>query len=274
MGVVIMSFGRATAIFAGANALGLGISIATGSHLHLDLIGTGAFSVVAVATRGTSLRQQVSAGCMGIWATRLAGFLFYRALEVGHDARLDDTLSTHEGATGFWTISFMWGVVCSLPHTLTLGLQKPALKTPMGLMGFCGVALFAAGLGIETMSDLQKYSFKKDPLNKGKFCDTGLWMSSQHPNYFGNLCLWGGILLLNAPVLRQSPSRFGLAFLSPLFMTALFYGQASGAIANTVQLAEAKYGADPNYRAYVDKVPLIVPYKGLGPYDQEASGEL
>ena len=31
---------------------------------------------------------------------------------------------------------------------------------------------------------------------------------------------------------------------------------------NAPQLAEARYGADPKFRAYLDKVPLVVP--GLG----------
>ena len=156
----------------------------------------------------------------------------------------------------------MWGVVCSLPHTLTLGLPPVKPVRSLGVLGFTGVALFALGFGIETLSDFQKYNFKQEAANRGKFCDTGLWASSQHPNYFGNLCLWGGIFLLNFPVLVKAPGALGLACLSPLFMVSLFYGQASGTITNTVELAEKKYGADPRYQAYVERVPLIVPYKG------------
>ena len=252
-----MSFKHSTVIFGAANALGLGISFATGSHLHLDLIGTGSFSVVAARTAGSTLRQQISAGCVGLWSARLAGFLFFRALQTGHDARLDETLSTNAGAAGFWSISFLWGVVCCLPHTLTIGL--PVHKSRLGITGVSGVALFAYGMGWEVLSDYQKFIFKQDPVNRGKFCDAGLWAYSQHPNYFGNLCLWGGILLLNAPILATRPSRLALAFLSPVFMTGLFWAQASGAMANTVELAEKRYGSDPNYQKYVNEVPLIVP---------------
>ena len=56
--------------------------------------------------------------------------------------------------------------------------------------------------------------------------------------WFGNLLLWTGITLLNAPsLLAPSPTsggrlrralRLGAAALSPLFMVALFSGQASG----------------------------------------------
>ena len=73
------------------NLLGFGISAATGSHLHLDLIGTGIFAVAAFATRGAAAgqatRQLLSAGCVGLWATKLSGFLFYRALQTRHDGQ-------------------------------------------------------------------------------------------------------------------------------------------------------------------------------------------
>lgn len=38
-----------------------------------------------------------------------------------------------------------------------------------------GVALWAAGLLIEATADAQKFRFKMDPANKGRFIDTGLW---------------------------------------------------------------------------------------------------
>ena len=126
-------------------------------------------------------------------------------------------------------------------------------------MGMAGVALFAFGLAWEVVADYQKYSFKADPANKGKFCNVGLWQYSQQPNYFGNLCLWGGILLINAPTLVHRPLRLRLALLSPAFMTALFYAQASGAMANTRELAMQKYGDDPQYQRYIATVPLVIP---------------
>ena len=247
----------ATKVFAAANALGLGISLATGSHVHLDLIGTGAFAVVALATAGPSTTATISAFCVGLWGTRLAGFLFYRALQTGHDARLDDLLSTPSGATVFWATSFVWGVVCSLPHTLGAGVAAPR---PLGLAGAAGLVLFAFGFALETTADVQKYLFKRDTANAGKFCGTGVWAFSQHPNYAGNIMLWAGILLVNSPaLLSSSPLRFLAALASPAFMLALFYGQSSGAMANTVELANGRYGQDPAYQEYVKTVALIFP---------------
>jgi steroid 5-alpha reductase family enzyme len=124
------------------------------------------------------------------------------------------------------------------------------------------------GFSIETMSDWQKWNFKLQPENHGKFCDVGLWSTSQHPNYLGNLMLWSGILLLNAPCLAPRPLLFLAATASPLFMFGLFYGQASGAVTNSKELMEAKYGADPAFRIYADSVPLIFPT----PFSREVGG--
>ena len=259
-------FWQAQSVIAAANALGLIISLATGSHLHLDLLGTGAFGLMAAVPllNGVSLipRVQWSSLAVIVWATKLTGFLVFRALEVKQDARLTDILSTSGGATMFWVLSWLWGTLCSLPHTLGTTSSDPG-NNPTTFK--VGPAMYLVGLIIETLADYQKWVFKAT--NPGQFCNVGLWSISQHPNFLGNLLVWSGIFVMNAPALVVPMaktmigkySRVGLALLSPLFLYANFYGQASGAISNTVELFEKKYGDNPGYRDYVDTVPLIIP---------------
>eukprot|EP01050_Picozoa_sp_SAG11_P015757 SAG11_NODE_2079_length_3855_cov_1.533280_5_plen_94_part_00 len=83
---------------------------------------------------------------------------------------------------------------------------------------------------------------------------------SPHSNYAGNLMLWSGIWLLNAPRLSSSTALLIVSTASPIFLTALFYGQATGTITNAVGLAQQKYGADPSFAKYVQGTPLIFPY--------------
>jgi len=40
------------------------------------------------------------------------------------------------------------------------------------------------------IADNQLAAFKKDPKNKGKVCDKGLWYYSRHPNYFFEWLTW------------------------------------------------------------------------------------
>ncbi|CAE8599934.1 unnamed protein product [Polarella glacialis] len=266
--------GRSVEIFGAANALGFGISAATGSQLHLDLLGTGAFVAVAAATQGSDLRSRLSAVAVALWATRLTSFLVYRALQPGAtDPRLDGVLSSTQGQLGFWAVSLFWGVVTALPHTL--GAAVLSARPGLGWGAAVAGAMYATGLAWEAIGDWQKWQFIHDPANKGKFCDVGLWGLSQHPNYFGNLCLWSGIFLWNAPVLASRAAghalllplwrqrRLLLAGMSPLFLGSLFYGQASGKISNSVELTQRRFGANPGFKSYMEQTPLIVPNVAL-----------
>jgi len=260
---------KSFSIIGAVNALGCVISLVTGSHLHLDLLGTGAFALAVlpqIMDTATIPRVRQSSQFVAIWSVKLASFLFVRVLKNKHDARLDTTMSTTSGTIGFWVVSALWGMICGLPHYI--GSTSSDLGN--GTATSIGTGVYIAGLLIETLADYQKWMFKIN--NPRKFCDDGLWSISQHPNFFGNLLLWAGITIMNAPSMIEPVSasssllsrilsfkRLGVALLSPLFMSSLFYGQATGAMLNSVELANAKYGDDPNYKKYIESVPLIIP---------------
>lgn len=52
-----------------------------------------------------------------------------------------------------------------------------------------GAALFAAGIAVETVAEVQRKAFKDRPENKGKVMKTGLWSWARHINY-GGYSLW------------------------------------------------------------------------------------
>jgi len=225
---------------------------------------------LATATRKTSgsLRPRLSAAAISLWAAKLSGFLFYRALITHHDARLANVLATPSGTAAFWAISFAWGVAVSLPHTLAAGLPAAAVpRFGSAAVDYIGGGLFLTGLCVESAADLSKWQFKGEPGNNGKFCDVGVWSISQHPNWLGNLVLWTGIWLMNAPALaattggsaRRGRLRLLAGALSPLFLLALFYGQATDRIGKQHALAAARYAHDPRYSAYVEATPLVIP---------------
>ena len=135
-------------VFAGFNAVGWLISILTKSHLHLDLIGTGAFAVAGIVPLmigsakvilGTTSRIKLSAAMVALWGTKLAAFLFFRVLNTGHDARLDDLLSTTSGASEFRFIvkiflRYLWGRCIML--ILTHDTIYTPIHTNSQLLGF------------------------------------------------------------------------------------------------------------------------------------------
>ena len=70
------------------------------------------------------------------------------------------------------------------------------LPGPAGWVIWLGVAVYLVGLFFEAVGDGQLAAFKKDPANKGKLMDRGLWRYTRHPNYFGDACVWVGIFLM------------------------------------------------------------------------------
>mmetsp|Transcript_21975 Transcript_21975/g.32572 ORF Transcript_21975/g.32572 Transcript_21975/m.32572 type:complete len:350 (+) Transcript_21975:154-1203(+) len=260
-------FTESLSIYAAVNALGFAISILTGSHIHLDLLGTGAFALASLPTlfSSTCLRVTLSSAAVFTWGTKLAGFLFFRALKVKTDGRLDGTLNTTSGAFGFWLLSFVWGIISSLPHTLGTTSTNPG--SPITLV--IGGTVYLLGLATESLADYQKWCFKNS--NPGRFCNEGLWSISQHPNFFGNLLLWSGVFIMNSDSLIESGGdggilsivwgarRLMLALATPLFLWTLFSGQANGTITNAVEMANDKYGKIPGFQDYVKNVPKIIP---------------
>mmetsp|Transcript_10249 Transcript_10249/g.15212 ORF Transcript_10249/g.15212 Transcript_10249/m.15212 type:complete len:369 (-) Transcript_10249:59-1165(-) len=240
------------------NLLGMMISlIFPGMQYHLDLLGTGAFAVASSfmllinGLNSSLLRVQVSSLAVIIWSTKLAAFLFYRALKVKEDARLESTLSTKSGVVFFWLISFFWGAISSLPHSL--GVASSLEGDNIGL--YSGTIIYTVGLLMESIADYQKWSWKQS--NPSKFCSGGLWGISQHPNFAGNILIWTGIAIMNVPSL--SWQLVPVACLSPLILWNFFLGQAQGSITSGVELATKKYGGDPGYSDYIENVPLLFP---------------
>lgn len=265
---------QSTAIFALTNLLGCVLSLLGKTQIHVDLLGTGSFCLAALPAlvgKGAALsRVKISAAAVMLWSVKLAGYLLFRIVKLGEDKRLSDLFSSTSGTISFWVFSLMWGILCSLPHTL--GSTSSSSGLPVTTIA--GSILYVIGIVLETTADYQKWMFKAE--NTG-FCNVGLWSSiSQHPNWFGNLLVWTGILMMNAPALVDVPAvvaagekasffhvvwrfrRLALACLSPVFMLYLFNGQADGSLTTTVELAKGKYGS-PEYEEYLANVPKIFP---------------
>jgi steroid 5-alpha reductase family enzyme len=110
------------------------------------------------------------------------------------------------------------------------------------------------GFAFEVIADEQKRRFRADPANHGTFITTGLWAWSQHPNYFGEITLWAGILVIAIP---QLAGWNWLVVLSPLFV-ALLLTRVSG-INLLDAIAKKRWGDDPAWQAYVARTSVLFP---------------
>jgi len=223
-----------------------------------DLTGSITYIVLTALALGlgpaADARSMLLAAMVVSWAARLGLFLFSRILAEGADRRFDAIRGSAVRFFVAWTLQGVW--VC-----FTAGAALAAItgghRAPLGVLDVIGFAMWVGGFAIEAVADQQKRRFRSRPENAGRFISTGVWAWSRHPNYFGEILLWTGVALVALPAL----AGWQLATLvSPVFVTFLIT-QVSG-VPLLEQRADARWGDDPEYRAYKARTPVLVPRVG------------
>jgi steroid 5-alpha reductase family enzyme len=196
---------------------------------------------VAVASE-LDLRATLVAAMVMVWALRLSTFLFLRISKAGKDDRFDQIKQRPVRFLMAWTLQGLWVL---LTAAAALAVITGGEREPLGAIGIAGIVVWAAGMLIEIIADRQKSAFKADPVNAGKFINTGLWAWSRHPNYFGEILLWTGMAIVAVPVLQGWQWA---TLISPVFVAFLLI-KVSG-----IPLLEAKadklWGGNEDYEAY------------------------
>lgn len=188
---------------------------------------------------------------LGIWAVRLGGYLLLRIHTMGRDARFDDRRGSVRRFGAFWLLQGVTVWVVMLPSTIFLARAVDA--TPAWV--FAGVAVWLAGLLIETVADAQKYRFKANPRNAGRWIEHGLWRYSRHPNYLGEIMIWTGVYLYTLSGLSIGPALVGVV--SPVFL-ALLLVRVSG-IPILEKRADERWGENEAYRRYRRRTGALLP---------------
>jgi len=194
-----------------------------------------------------------------IWGFRLGTHIFLRNSKKPEDYRYQQWLKE-------WG---RWFVVRSFLQVFMLqGLLLVLISTPLIFMGkngqdnisainLIGVAIWLLGFFFEAVGDYQLGQFIKNPVNKGKLMQSGLWKYTRHPNYFGEVTQWWGIWLVS----YGSP-WFLWAIVGPLTITILIL-KVSG-----IPLLEKKYEGNKQFDKYKKQTskffPLPIKLKAKG----------
>lgn len=146
---------------------------------YYDLIGsltylsTLSISIFQLPLEQISLRQMIVTSFAGIWALRLGSFLFYRIHKSGGvDSRFSELKKDYGRFLIAWTIQGVW-VFLTLLSVLVVNQNVDA--KPLYVVNYIGMGVFVVGFFCETTADMQKLRFKEDPLNNGRWIDSGLW---------------------------------------------------------------------------------------------------
>ncbi len=118
----------------------------------------------------------------------------------------------------------------------------------LNLIDFIGLVVWLLGFYFEVASDMQLSRFIKNPANKGKIMQSGLWAYTRHPNYFGEVVLWWGIWII-----ALSVSGGFFTIIGPFTITFLIL-KVSG-----IPMLEKKMEENPEFEEYKKRVSIFFP---------------
>lgn len=232
------------------------VSLRLANASIVDMWWGPAFVVALGAYLGFSLpahpRAWLVLGATVVWAGRLAWHIGRRNVGHGEDPRYRAWREQH-GPAWWWRsylqVFLLQAVVAWIVSwPLSFAVRDPgAFPTPWDSVG---ALVFLAGWLFEAVADRQLASFKRDPANRGRVMDRGLWRYSRHPNYFGESVLWWGLGIIGA----GTPG--GLAGLvGPLLMTWLLLR-----VSGVTMLERGLVNSKPGYEAYIARTSAFVPW--------------
>ncbi len=212
-------------------------------------LGFVVMSWLAYALSAHSERSLLINILVTIWGVRLAWHIARRNLKKPEDSRYAAWRATwtYFYVRSYVQIFLLQGVFLFVILLPVLFIHASALA-PLGALDAVGVMLWCIGFFFESVGDHQLKMFLKDPANKGKIMDQGLWAYSRHPNYFGEVTQWWGIFLVALAV----PYGY-MTMISPLLITVLIV-YVSG-----IPMLEKKYEGRPDFEAYKKRTSMFVP---------------
>jgi len=121
------------------------------------------------------------------------------------------------------------------------------------IWAWIGAATILAGILLEAVSDAQKTAAKKQ--NPKRFVSTGLFSIVRCPNYLGEVIIWTGSLLCG---LGASLAIWHWVIVL-IGYAGIVFVMFSGARRLEIRQDEV-YGDDPEYKAYVQHTPILIPF--------------
>lgn len=189
----------------------------------------------------------LAAGLVTIWGVRLFLHISTRTWKKPEDPRYATLGSL--GTVGFWirtlySVFLLQGVLILLVGLPILAIMHTTNQafTPLVVLG---VVLWIFGIVYESIADWQLRSFLRS--GKKGIMKTGLWRTSRHPNYFGELVVWWGAATV-ALAFSQWWGIVGALVISILII------KVSG-----IPPLEKRYASNPDFQKYAKRTSVLIP---------------
>jgi steroid 5-alpha reductase family enzyme len=184
-----------------------------------------------------------------LWAVRLAAYVSWRNWGHGEDRRYQAIRARNGPSFPLTSLVYVFFLQALLAWLVSLPflavLARPGAWSALDAIG---AAIAGFGFFFEAVGDQQLAAFKRDPANRGKVMDRGVWRYSRHPNYFGECCVWWGFFVMAVP------AGGWWSIVSPLVMTGLLL-KVSGVALLEKDIGERR----PAYRDYIARTNAFFP---------------
>jgi steroid 5-alpha reductase family enzyme len=201
-----------------------------------------------------------------MWGIRLAIMLTLRKYgkddQTGEDRRFKqyrDKFGKDASWKGFVFLYFPQTILVMLVGFPVYAVTFEAFA--YGWEFFTGILIWAIGFAFEFIADLQMWKFKKNPENKGKIMQKGLWKYSMHPNYFGEILQWVGFFFIGLTSPRPWFQVIGL--LSPITIWA------SLMFLSGIPFQDKRFSGNQVYQEYRRKTNRLVPWFKKSAYSRK-----
>lgn len=211
-------------------------------------------AIIYYMANGWELRKQIVCGLAALWSLRLGFYLLVRVgshlkEEEGRYKQLRKDWSPNPDRKFFifFQAQALSCVFLAAPFFIVAMNKEEGLT----LLEKIGAALWLLSIIGEALSDWQLAQFKKNPANKGKVCQYGLWNYSRHPNYFFQLMIWISVFIFSL----SSPLGW-IAIICPLTIGYLIF-KVTGIPMTEEQAVRSKGEA---YKEYQRTTSVFVPW--------------
>ena len=168
----------------------------------VDIFWAFNFLVIAIViwmfADGYETRKNIVCLLVTLWSLRLGIYLLIRVgshleEEEGRYKQLRKEWSPNINLKffAFFQMQAVSNVFLAIPFFIISANITPYIS----ITEYMGAGMWLLSIIGEGLSDWQLKQFKKNPANKGKVCEYGLWNYSRHPNYFFQLMIWISVFI-------------------------------------------------------------------------------
>ena len=231
------------------------ISVIIKDNSIADIAWGSGFIIASVSVllyQGTfGLRNILITALIIIWGSRLSIRIFRRNRGRGEDWRYKRW--REEWGRTFYPRSYLQ--VFILQGLLLLVNVSPVIiinsfpAQTAAWTDVVGLCFWLVGFYFESVGDWQLDRFVRNPANRGKIIQEGLWRYTRHPNYFGEITMWWGIFII---ALGSPYGIFGI--IGPATITYLIV------FVSGIPLAEKAMEQTPGFAEYKQRTSVLIPW--------------